>query len=411
MPDGASNPPSPSARLAALVRAAICGAPPPAIDDWKSVFRASIQHRVSAFVFPFVRSACAASVPKDVLSAWRANAFSLASASTLIDAQRARLFDTLRDASVPCIPVKGAWLSARVYPAGSIRSMTDLDILVKPGDVRRAIDAMTAQGYVLKRGADVANPLVSDTALTHPALPCPVDIHWSYDPATGSGLAPAPMDALWSGARCDSIDGHEFLALAPEDHLVLLANHLFHHDFSRPLRAHLDMALMLRFLARAGCDADRLRSTAEAWGMARAVALSTAVAADLFGAPESLVAAGIVPPANWEPEKRRAAFSLALEADDGSGPSAARRIDEFSRMGFFARARFVASRIMIPRDELRKRYPWATTNGKLLRARIVRIRDLIAGHGRDAARAIASDAAISATAEKRLRLTDWAIEE
>ncbi len=401
---------SPSTLLPALLRAGINGSAPPAIDDWKSVFSAAIRHGVSAFAFPFVRSAYASSIPGDILAAWRRNAFAFAQRATLIDAQRTALFDTLRDASVKCIPVKGAWLSARVYPADSIRAMTDLDILVKPRDVQRAIDAMTSKGYVLKRGADATNSQVTDTALTHPALPCPVDIHWSYDSAPGSRMPPAPMDTLWSGARPDAIDGHEFLALAPEDHLVLLANHLFHHDFARPLRAHLDMALLLRKLAKDGCDASRLRSTAEAWGMTRAVALATAVASDLFGAPGELVALGIVPPPDWEPEKRRAAFSLALETRDASEPSAVRRIAEFQKLGFSSRLRFIASRIMISNDAIRARYPWATTPWKLARARCVRIKDLVVGHGRDAAKAIASRDALPAAAEERLRLTDWAMD-
>lgn len=408
MDGDASNPRAPAALLAALIRAWINATPPPAIDDWKGVFRESIRHKVAASVFPFARTECAASIPNDVRAAWRANALAAAAAATRIDAQRAELLDILRDASVPCIPVKGAWLSARVYPAGSIRSMTDIDILVRPRDVGRATGAMAARGYVLKRAADTANPLVGDTALVHPSRPCPVDVHWSYDSAPGAHLPPAPMDALWDGARRDAIDGHPFLALAPEDHLVLLANHLFHHDFARPLRAHLDMALLLRSLDRDGCDAARLHGMAASWGMERAVALSTAVASDLFGAPSRLVGQGIVPDAGWEPKKRRAAFSLALEAPGPDEPVAARRIDELRRLGPVARLRFIASRIMVSDDELRARYPQATTRIGLLRARFRRIRDIVAAHGRDAARAVSSRDSLPASVERRMRLSDWA---
>jgi hypothetical protein len=57
-----------------------------------------------------------------------------------------RALDALDRAGVAAIPVKGAVLSAEVWPHPRARPMADIDLVVAPGDRSAAADALTAAG-------------------------------------------------------------------------------------------------------------------------------------------------------------------------------------------------------------------------------------------------------------------------
>src|SRR5439155_735964 len=78
----------------------------------------------------------------------------------LLDGQRAQNFVTLRmtaelfrvldqfaSAGIGALVVKGPVLAVRAYGDPAMRSYGDLDLLVRPRDIRRATELMVAAGY------------------------------------------------------------------------------------------------------------------------------------------------------------------------------------------------------------------------------------------------------------------------
>jgi hypothetical protein len=58
-----------------------------------------------------------------------------------------RALPALASAQIPVILLKGASLAHRIYPDPALRPMSDVDILIRPGDRARAWDGLTALGF------------------------------------------------------------------------------------------------------------------------------------------------------------------------------------------------------------------------------------------------------------------------
>ena len=167
------------------------------------------------------------------------------------------------------VPVRGVSLTERLYPDLSWRAIADIDLLIDPGDVRAAYDALKQLGM-----ADAENPwntealdrLARRSVLHDPELRLvsaqggSVELHWDWvEPAL-------PTDDLCS---------------APEAYLVYLCRHAGKH-FWWDLRWLTDIELFLREFG-ANLDWDLVWRLGRANGAARSCAATLQLCARLFG--------------------------------------------------------------------------------------------------------------------------------
>jgi hypothetical protein len=414
---GGAEPPAPgdAAPLAAALRAELSGASPPDGTDWPLLYRLARRHCLAAYLYPFARRHGGAAAA-DLLSSWRRAALDEAQRAALAGRQLGRILEAFHSAGIPCIPVKGAWIAEKLYGPEAARSMSDFDLMIRLEDARRAIALLEADGFVLRHPVDPGNPRIQSAGFRpSKGRPFPVELVWAYDVYDfdiGRPLPTAPMERLWEGARIETLAGVDCLALAPEDHLVFLANHLLHHAFVVPIRAYLDIALLLRRLAD-GFDAQRLAATARAWRMERTTALAAHLAGDLLGAPAGKVLDEGLPGIDCPPEQRRAAAAIALEVRLDGNPVAASRLLSLKERGFWGRLGLMLERIWADADTLRARYPWAKGPLRRAWARAIRTRDLARDHGRNVARALdnrANEGFLDAS-RRRQELAAWVLGE
>jgi hypothetical protein len=118
-----------------------------------------------------------------------------------------KIFSLFRAAGIEPILIKG-WAAAGLYPERGLRPYGDLDLVVRPEDFNRA-------------QAILASPEAAD---------CWIDLHPSI-----SELADRSLDQLFDRARMISLETESISVLSAEDHLALLAVHLFKHGAWRPL--------------------------------------------------------------------------------------------------------------------------------------------------------------------------------
>ncbi len=117
-----------------------------------------------------------------------------------------RAFRLLRGAAIEPILVKG-WAAAQFYPHRTLRPYGDIDLVVRPAEYSTARE-------VLKR----------DEAGT-----------WWVDLHKGlSELNDRSVDGLFERSHTVTLNDLEIRVLAHEDHLALLAMHLFKHGAWRP---------------------------------------------------------------------------------------------------------------------------------------------------------------------------------
>jgi hypothetical protein len=192
----------------------------------------------------------------------------------------------LGKAGVPHFFYKGIALLGSLYEAGD-RAMQDIDVHVAPGALDAALAAVTALGYRPAPDAEQPGPpeLRSACVLHREAAETEVetvtvDLHWAVEPL--DRLLPratvAVPDVVW-----DTLGGDALVVPADECHLVLLAQHVAHHDMLH-LKGLLDFALLWRRLpAGAGITVE---AVAREVGALRAVRLLGGIISREFNLPD-----------------------------------------------------------------------------------------------------------------------------
>jgi Uncharacterised nucleotidyltransferase len=175
--------------------------------------------------------------------------YRLQALQTPINEQRiVRAYKLLRAAAIEPILVKG-WSAARFYPHRTLRPYGDIDLVVRPAEYSTARE-------VLKR--DDAGTWWVDL---HKGLPV---------------LDDRSIDGLFERSQLVTLKDIRIRVLSDEDHLALLAIHLFKHSAWRPSWL-CDIAAMVEALP-AGFDADICFGANKGQGTQRAAWIASAIA-------------------------------------------------------------------------------------------------------------------------------------
>jgi hypothetical protein len=161
------------------------------------------------------------------------------------------IVQAFREHGIDLILLKGAVLTSVAYPDTCLRSMSDLDLLVRPVDAQRALRLIEAGGFGCPDYYGFAHPQMfsgrSAPAAAEIAVPLQksgtrafVELHTQLESAEPA--YPVPTAMLWSGAEdvdlhglpCKTLEKHEFLL-----HLIMHLSE--HHLFEHGLRSLLDV--------------------------------------------------------------------------------------------------------------------------------------------------------------------------
>lgn len=191
------------------------------------------------------------------------------------------------------VALKGAYLAEAVYRDRALRTLGDLDLMVRPHQVERAHEVLRELGYRPFH----AHHMVPVYAANHHHRPVgkpgcmDVELHWSID-ATGIPVGGGPraspftldMEEVWAAVEPVRIAGAAAGALGVEHLLLHLSLHaVFHHGLNITLRPLCDIAWTVR---RRGAEVDwaRLVETAHRWRAAALAGTALGLAHDLLGA-------------------------------------------------------------------------------------------------------------------------------
>lgn len=161
--------------------------------------------------------------------------------------------------NVEFVILKGAVLAFMAYPDSSLRPVSDLDLLVRPESLAKALTLIERAGFEFPKRFEFAHPLaVKDFVvpgeeislpLEKPGTQALIEVHTQLESAEPWFQVPTAKvwehveEADWNGLRMAVLDAHEFLF-----HLVL---HLSRgHFFSLGLRPLLDVHLWVELRQR-----------------------------------------------------------------------------------------------------------------------------------------------------------------
>jgi hypothetical protein len=100
---------------------------------------------------------------------------------------------------IPVIPLKGTRFAERYFGHFAARGTSDIDVLIRPCDIKRAIDCVKALGYTEHKEERRSNNHCSFTKRSpQAAFSLSVELHWSLEKDYASDL---DHDRIWQGAE------------------------------------------------------------------------------------------------------------------------------------------------------------------------------------------------------------------
>lgn len=253
--------------------------------NWAYIIDKARRHFVTLLLYNSLSATCPEQVPTDVLSQLREH-FKLHTRYNLyLTRELLNLLSSFNANDIQALPLKGPALAVMAYDNISLRQFADLDILIHPKDVIRALNLLYARGYKLAapltRIQQVA-PRFSqkkDLILTNANGNVRVELHWRL---TGNHFSfPIYMDKLWERLEPLKIGGATVRNLPLNDLLLFLCMHGARHGWER-LEWICDIAELIRI--HPDLNWKEITCQARALGSERNLALGLFLAHDLLGA-------------------------------------------------------------------------------------------------------------------------------
>ena len=221
--------------------------------DWDYILTRSTRHGVLPLLYRTLWMINRGNgVPEDVITSFRDQYYKNIARNTRLYHELSKVLKAFTDACIDVIVLKGAVLAETVYKNIGLRTIGDVDVLVKRGELHVAKHVLARLGYI---------PMQCDLTqwhgdrgrqLTHMHLPpyckqgLSIEVHW--DIQTLASPYRIDINAFWSNARPTTIADVDALMLAPEDLLLHLCLHLDQHLRSGaiPLRWYCDIAEVIQ---------------------------------------------------------------------------------------------------------------------------------------------------------------------
>ncbi|MCI5146342.1 MAG: hypothetical protein D3923_12645, partial [Candidatus Electrothrix sp. AR3] len=217
--------------------------------DWRDLMQQARRHAVLYFLYHRLKTQnLDRHIPADILQTVRTGYFECAWKNNNLYSELSKILKALQSKGIPVILLKGVYLAKTVYSNIALRSMGDIDLLIRKPDLLKAEKTLLELGYRSGRKGDIETACEKQNHL--PPLrkqnSSPVELHWNIEWPT----APFTIDVegLWERAQPVSIAGVEVLGLSPEDLLLHLCLHTsYRHLYKNGLRSFCDMRETIRY--------------------------------------------------------------------------------------------------------------------------------------------------------------------
>lgn len=246
--------------------------------DWGYVFELARWHGLMPLLHHHLKQH--PQVPADIQERLRRQFRSNAARSMQMTSELLRIVQAMQAAQVPLVPYKGPLLASALFNDLTLRQCYDLDLLVPPAEVPRALEVLEALGYPPPANAGGALPKDnSQFALLHPEHHTIVELHWLLAPPRHAYAF--DVEAMQARRETVNVCGVPLETFGAEDLMVLLCTHGVKH-FWRRLHWLVSVAELWR--ARPGLDWALVLDEADRLHGRRAVLLALHLSESLLGA-------------------------------------------------------------------------------------------------------------------------------
>ncbi|HEY3823304.1 MAG TPA: nucleotidyltransferase family protein [Bryobacteraceae bacterium] len=204
--------------------------------NWDYVEKTAWKHGLVPLLYRNLSRACPDLVPMPVLSRLGQAYVANAAHNLRLTGELLRIIDILKAAGIQAVPFKGPVLADFLFGNVALRQFSDIDILIRQGDVRKAKHLLLADGY---RSEFDLNPkseneyIRSEHAfqLRKQNLGFVVELHWRF--GSRNQLFPVKSSEIRSRLLQRTFQGGDILTLCREDLLLYLCAHGAKHGWER----------------------------------------------------------------------------------------------------------------------------------------------------------------------------------
>lgn len=253
-------------------------------ENWNEFIALSKSHNLSNLLMGFlVRNDLIDFVPSNQIKELREKNRQNAIQNIYLLQEAEIILKQFRVSAIEVIGLKGVYLLDNIYEDISMRSMSDLDLMLKKEDIPEAIEILKKLGYKLSTYFDIRDknidikhvpPMIKNNNLY-------LEIHWTL--LEENEPFAIDIDGLWARAVPAKIAGVDAFALSLEDLILHLCLHLtYQHHLQNGLHGLYDIALVLE-QRQSEIDWNAFVDRAKEWHAERVVALTFHLLEDLMG--------------------------------------------------------------------------------------------------------------------------------
>jgi hypothetical protein len=217
--------------------------------DWNKFLLFAQIHELIPFAYGSL-SKRSALIPKDTLTFLKTRYYCIVTYTQYLWDDFCRIIDAFKAEGISIVPIKGMALLKDIYIHLPVRTMVDIDLLVKEAQIAKAECIFENLGYRKKlyglsegywRKQQTHFSFYKEALGEASAV---VDLHWGLDfPQKGRKLLPL----LWERVKLKKIEDRQINLLSREDLFLSLVLH--QRRFGKPLclKYALDAALLLKY--------------------------------------------------------------------------------------------------------------------------------------------------------------------
>lgn len=249
-------------------------------DDWARFIAFAQKQSTAPILYHAIKDSPPGSLLEPTLDELRNIYLGSAVRNVILYSELGKILRALQKSDIPVIVLKGACLAESVYGNIALRSMGDVDILVKKNNLGNTVQILNSMGYSAddfqaENQGFFGRHLPRIKAPNKP----PIEVHWTiFSSMDFEAPDEKEIVKIWERARPSVVAGTPCLMLAPEDLLLHLCCHISRqHLFNMRLRGFLDLRKVVEYYDNL-IDWDVMQQRACHWRIDRAVRLTIFIA-------------------------------------------------------------------------------------------------------------------------------------
>ncbi|MFC2150764.1 nucleotidyltransferase family protein [Calditrichota bacterium] len=214
--------------------------------DWHALIEHANKQALSGYIYyKLSEQELLSSLPEQLNTSLKSTHQQTTARNVRLIATLQKVGTALAEKDIRLIILKGMYLIERVYPSVGVRSMVDIDFLIRREDAATVRQLLLEQGYTdgLWNVSEVRQPYSNQIHFTSASSGIEIEPHFDFFPIhTNSRF---DIDEIWQNSTPFAGYDNNCLTLAEDDHLLYMCHHAISKHLAVRAKHVLDIHLLV----------------------------------------------------------------------------------------------------------------------------------------------------------------------